>query len=690
MTPHNSRGFPAGAALSLLAAIAILFAFFALPWYQLEDGAGTVTGYDIVSDTDGELDLAARATHMFLVVVPLAALAAGATALWELLAGRARRKAAITILLLGALTLGYYYGTFFYESRANDRGAAGFVESGFYVALIAGLVLILQALIPLRREAEILAAGAAVEPEPPTQVVEGPRWRQPFRRFGRQFRRYFGSAPTMAYLAGAWAAMLLERHDGGFFARLVGFRRAPSLFGATEILEPFSDLQFSGILAPFFPAPTDNFPHPFAASLDAIGDLARDIWSALFTQGPRDPGFFSLLIDVLTYDLVIFIIPILVIVLLLRDPLNTLLVRSPSWLSALPGRPSLGVRQRFSFWVAIVIQLVLLYLALDVWSSENDYRELVLMYIGVNIMLTVSLNLVNGYMGEFSVGHAGFMAVGAYVSAVLTMWLFVEEPVFGGPALSSDLGLPYGFLIALVAGGVAAGLAALIVAVPTFRTRGDYLAIVTLAFNFIVIGVINNIPAVGGPRGLNGVPLWTDLRWVFVMVVLSILVIYSLVNSTFGKGIIAIREDEIAAELMGVNTRRVKLVAFIVSSFIAGVAGGLFAHVLAYVNPATFGILKSTEVLVMVYLGGMGSISGSVIAAVLFTILIEGLRPLAVLKWVAIPLVLIFLMLHRPQGLFGFREIKLNLGGIRPEEPEEAGEPSTMAIQEAPDDAAAD
>lgn len=689
MTPHNSREFSAGAALSLLAAIAILFAFFALPWYQLEDGAGAVTGYDIVSGPDEELDLAARATHMFLVVVPLAALAAGATALWELLTGRARRDAAITILLLGVLALAYYYGTFFYESRANDRGATGFVESGFYVALIAALVLIAQALIPRRRDVTTPAVAPAVEAGP-SQPVDVPRWRRPFRWLGRQFRRRLGNAPTMAYLFGVWAAMLLERHDGGLFARLVGFRRAPSLFGATEILEPFSDLEFSGILAPFFPAPTDNFERPLSASLDAIGDLARDIWSALFTQGPRDPGFFSLLIDVLTYDLVIFVIPILAIVLLLRQPLNTLLVRSPAWLAALPGKPGLGARRRFSFWVAIVVQLVLLYLALDVWSSENDYRELVLMYIGVNIMLTVSLNLVNGYMGEFSVGHAGFMAVGAYVSAVLTMWLFVDEPVFGDAALSPDLGLPYGFLIALVAGGVAAGIAALIVAVPSFRTRGDYLAIVTLAFNFIVIGVINNIPAVGGPRGLNGVPLWTDLRWVFVMAVLSILAIYSLVSSTFGKGIIAIREDEIAAELMGVNTRRVKLVAFIVSSFIAGVAGGLFAHVLAYVNPGTFGILKSTEVLVMVYLGGMGSISGSVIAAVLFTILIEGLRPLAVLKWVAIPLVLILLMLYRPQGLFGFREIKLNLGGIRPEEPEEELEPSTVAIQEAPDDAAAD
>jgi len=142
-----------------------------------------------------------------------------------------------------------------------------------------------------------------------------------------------------------------------------------------------------------------------------------------------------------------------------------------------------------------------------------------------------------------------------------------------------------------------------------------------------VTGVINNIEAIGGPRGLNGVPLWTNLPWIFVMAMLSVIAIYNLVTSTFGCGIIAVREDEIAAELMGVNTRQVKLVAFLVSSFIAGVSGGLFAHVLAYVNPGMFGIMKSTEALVMVYLGGMGSISGSVIAAVLFTILIEAFRP---------------------------------------------------------------
>lgn len=456
-------------------------------------------------------------------------------------------------------------------------------------------------------------------------------------------RRQLARAPVLAYLIGLVAAVALERWVGEDFARMLRFRKIPNLFGTLDIMEPFSDLDFSGILAPFFPSPSMTIEAPLQQSGQAIGNLATTFWNSLFYQGARDPGFFDVLLRVVVYDVVIFVIPILLVALLLRAP-------------------SLLVVRRLPRWASGVLHIVVLYAAVWLWGEVSDYRELVLVFIGVNIMLTISLNLVNGYMGEFSVGHAGFMAVGAYISSILTMVLFADTRVFGPPLLSPDLGLPLGFIIALIAGGVAAALAGLLVAFPSFKTRGDYLAIVTLAVNFIVQGVINNIEAIGGPRGLNGVPLWTNLNWVFFAIILSVVAIYNLVNSTFGKGIIAIREDEIAAGLMGVNTRRVKLVAFLVSSFIAGVAGGLFAHVLAYVNPGNFGILKSTEVLVMVYLGGMGSISGSVVAAVVFTVLIEALRPLAVLKWVVIPLILIILMLFRPQGLFGFREIKLNLG----------------------------
>ncbi len=657
-----NRSFSLGSLVTLACALVILIAVFALPWLALEDGA-TATAYELLSKS---LDVPARITNTFLIIVPLAALVELALALWSLAAPQQRKAISTLALLMGVILVGYYYGTFLYEDHVNARTAAtDYVRSGFVVALIAGLLLIV--LTALQR------AALRVPANPGTEAVALPLprgWRMPFAWLRRSVREAIRSLqlsriPVLAYLLGVVAAVELERREGETLARLLGFRRVPGLFGSTELLEPFSKLDFSGILAPFFPSPTDRFDAPLRSSWEALRQLGEDFVYALTSHGPREPGFFKVLLHVVEYDLLIFIIPVLIVALLLRRPGNWLLLRLPTW-------------------AGLALQIVVLYGAVSRWGALNDYRELVLIYMGVNIMLAISLNLVNGYMGEFSVGHAGFMAVGAYISSILTMWLFVDEAVFGEAMLSvPDWALPIGFLIALVAGGVAAALAGLLVAFPSFRTRGDYLAIVTLAVNFIVTGIINNIEAIGGPRGLNGVPLWTNLRWVFLLTALSVFAIHSLVNSTFGKGIVAIREDEIAAELMGVNTRKVKLVAFMVSSFIAGMSGGLFAHVLAYVNPGVFGILKSTEALVMVYLGGMGSISGSVIAAVLFTILIEAFRPLAVLKWVVVPLILILLMLFRPQGLFGFREVSLNLRGVR-----EEGE--AVVLKEASDGAAAD
>jgi branched-chain amino acid transport system permease protein len=670
-----TRTFSFGEFLVLVSALVMLAAFLFLPWYDLKDNAGTVTGYQIVKDTQGELDLAARATHMFLIVVPVAAISAIVIVFWGIVAPRYDRRLPGFMLLAGLIAVGYYYGAFFYENQQNSVDALPFVDSGFYVTLVASLGLIVQFAIPRPKAAYTLWD---VRFHPPTLAAfESPSvwWRWPsavvrgvwgwigavigwlLAPIGRAMNRM----PVLAYLVGIWAAAEIERREGAPFAKLLGFRRAPSLFGATELLEPFSKLDFSGILAPFFPAPTDHYDKPLQASWTAIRDVADTFIKALSTQGPRDPGFFNVLLHVVEYDIVVFVIPVVVIALLLRGLSNRTLVRLPTW-------------------AGIGLQILVLYGAVSRWGAFNDYRELVLIYMGVNIMLAVSLNLVNGYMGEFSVGHAGFMAVGAYVSSLLTMRLLVNTNVFGEAVINAPhWALPIGFFIALIAGGAAAALAGLMVAFPSFRTRGDYLAIVTLAVNFIVTGVINNIEAIGGPRGLNGVPLWTNVRWIFFMTVLSVIIIYNLVSSTFGKGIIAIRDDEIAAELMGVDTKRVKVVAFMVSSFIAGMSGGLFAHVLAYVNPGVFGILKSTEALVMVYLGGMGSISGSVIAAAIFTILIEALRPLAVLKWVVLPIILILLMLYRPQGLYGFREMKLNLSGIRETSDEDHEEASDGA-----------
>src|SRR3990172_139736 len=290
----------------------------------------------------------------------------------------------------------------------------------------------------------------------------------------------------------------------------------------------------------------------------------------------------------------------------------------------------------------------------------DPYVELVLKFIGINIMLTIGLNLVNGYMGEFSVGHAGFMAIGAYVASILTVWVFPPE---AGPLL---------FPVALIAGGIAAGLAGLVVAFPSFRTRGDYLAIVTLAFNMIVKSVLENIDPIGGPRGFMGLDKLSSLAWHYVWVVLTVFLARNFVFSNFGRGALSIREDETASGLVSVNTRQIKVQTFVLSAALAGMAGGLFAHELQFINPRSFDILKSTQILVMVYLGGIGSLGGSILGATIFTVVLEGLRtvlqqldaafPLLGLsqEWrqVIAPLLLILLMLYRPRGIMGLREFR--------------------------------
>ncbi len=297
----------------------------------------------------------------------------------------------------------------------------------------------------------------------------------------------------------------------------------------------------------------------------------------------------------------------------------------------------------------------------------NAYVQLVIMFIGINVILSTSLNLINGYMGEFSVGHAGFMAVGAYITSILNVMLFNNSTVFG-PALLSRSSALYLFPVTLLAGGICAALAGVLVAVPSFRTRGDYLAIITLAVNYIVKSCIENVQAIGGARGFMGmknvvngmeevVALPWTMIWILVSVGATVWVIHRLVNSVYGKGIVAIRDDEIASELMSVDTRQIKMVAFMLSSGLAGIAGGLFAHILGYINPGTFTIMKSTEILVMVYLGGMGSLSGSILSAIGFTVILEAFRPLQMAKWVVIPLLLILLMLFRPEGIMGHREL---------------------------------
>jgi branched-chain amino acid transport system permease protein len=294
-------------------------------------------------------------------------------------------------------------------------------------------------------------------------------------------------------------------------------------------------------------------------------------------------------------------------------------------------------------WAGAVFLLALSWL-LPKSGLLNPYVVQILMYVGINMILTLALNLVNGYMGEFSVGHAGFMAVGAYVSSILTVWVLpAEVAVWAFPAI-------------LVIGGLAAAATGLVVAFPSFRTRGDYLAIVTLAFNMIVKSLLENLEVLGGPRGFLGMPRLTTLPWVLVWVLITLYLCRNLVYSNFGRGLMAIREDEVAANLTSVDTRKIKIYAFLISAFFTGVAGGLFAHLLQFINPRSFSILKSTDMLVMVYLGGIGSLTGSLLGAAIFTILLELLRPLGLWRWVVGPLLLVLLMIFRPRGIMGLKE----------------------------------
>lgn len=299
----------------------------------------------------------------------------------------------------------------------------------------------------------------------------------------------------------------------------------------------------------------------------------------------------------------------------------------------------------------------------------DKYIQMVMMYVGINIILAVSLNLVNGYMGEFSVGHAGFMAVGAYTASLLTVRVFGAELA------------PWLFPLAVIAGGLMASLFALFIAIPSFKTRGDYLALVTLAFLMIVKSLIENIDVIGGPRGLLGMKRLTTLPWTYFWTVVSVWVMRNFVYSSFGRGILAIREDEIAGNLMSVNTKRVKFLSFAISSFFAGVAGALFAHLLQFISPRVFDIAKSTDILIMVYLGGIASIGGSILGATIYTVLLELLRPTAVAaafsflpealfeplnehfishlgvwRMVIMPLMLVLVMLYRPCGIMGLKE----------------------------------
>jgi branched-chain amino acid transport system permease protein len=292
------------------------------------------------------------------------------------------------------------------------------------------------------------------------------------------------------------------------------------------------------------------------------------------------------------------------------------------------------------FWLSIVLALIFFGIMQYTISNGilNPFYINTLMFIGINIMLATSLHLIIGITGQFSIGHAGFLAVGAYASAVMTM----------------KLELP--FIIAVLTGGVIAAVAGMVIGIPSLRLKGDYLAIATLGFGEIVRIVLLNIEYVGGASGMQ-VSHLTTWPWVFACVMITVLVIRNFTNSTHGRACISVREDETAADAMGINTTYYKVAAFVIGAFFAGIAGSLYAHNFYIIQPSNFGFLKSFDILIFVVLGGLGSLSGSVLAAILLTIVTTFLQDYPETRMIIYSLVLILMMIFRPQGLMGTKEI---------------------------------
>jgi len=300
-------------------------------------------------------------------------------------------------------------------------------------------------------------------------------------------------------------------------------------------------------------------------------------------------------------------------------------------------------------WLLISI---VIFVAVSLYSREitssirgGSYYWGIAIDVGINIILAVSLNLINGHTGQFSLGHAGFMAVGGYVAAKLTLLY--------GASIPSGLQPIFLFAALLVGGGVAAATG-FAVGVPSLRLRGDYLAIVTLGFGEIIRVIFQTSEFFGAATGLVGIPRLTTFGWTWGLAAVTVYIVACLVNSTYGRGFIAVHDDEIAAGAMGINPVRYKVTAFVIGAFFAGIAGGLYAHHKGTLSPSGFDFVKSIEIVVMVILGGMGRTAGVILAAIILTILPEMLREVSSYRMIIYSLLIIGLMLARPQGLFTF------------------------------------
>lgn len=295
-------------------------------------------------------------------------------------------------------------------------------------------------------------------------------------------------------------------------------------------------------------------------------------------------------------------------------------------------------------WFALLLTFALVQLLL--WSYIiNDYIMATIATICINIILAVSLNLITGFTGQFSLGHAGFMSIGAYTCAIIIM----RYPS------------PIGFIIGLFTGAILAALLGFIVGLPTLRLRGDYLAIATLGMAEIIRIVFLNLDITNGAAGLFIGVQYTNWLWLFIFTAGTVLLITNFINSSHGRACISIREDEIAAEAMGINTTKYKVVAFIFGAFCAGIAGALYSSYFYFIKPDLFGFLKSIDILVIVVLGGLGSISGSILAAFLLAIISSLLQSFPEIRMVIYSVLLIVIMLFRPQGIMGSKELSLSM-----------------------------
>ena len=311
--------------------------------------------------------------------------------------------------------------------------------------------------------------------------------------------------------------------------------------------------------------------------------------------------------------------------------------------------------------LAIAVAVGLVLYGVGAWLQDGviEYVQRIILLAGINVILAVGLNLINGTTGQFSIGHAGFMAVGAYGAAFFGVKLapFVQQLVGVGSVADAIT-----FNVALLIGALFAGVTGLLVGAPSLRLRGDYLAVVTLGFGEIIRISFNNAQFLGAATGYfgdtpAGLPAYTTFFWVYAWAVAIVILIWNLTFSQTGRSLSAIREDEIAAEAMATPTTRLKVLAFSLSAASAGIAGGLFAFMQSGIRPEDFRFDKSIDMIVMIIIGGLGSISGAVVGGIFVAVTLELMRDLQQYRLVLYALLLITIMIVRPAGMLGSREL---------------------------------